>query len=114
MRTLMRLWAACMLCVVAVSMTACIGSAPVEGMKSPIAASWKAPLNTNLKDVTLGTKVGRATVKCFAFGLVSSGDMSIKTAADSAGIKTIRHVDYEYNNAFLFAYQEMTTIVYGD
>ena len=50
----------------------------------------------------------------YAFGLYSSGDMSIGTAAAKGGIKTIRHVDYEYTNDFFFAYQEMTMIVYGD
>ncbi len=114
MKLVMRVWAAVMLCVAAVCFTACIGSAPVTGMKSPIVASWKAPLNLDLKDATLGTKVGRATVKSYAFGLVAIGDMSIQTAATNGGIKTIRHVDYEYDNAFFFAYQEMTVIVYGD
>ena len=63
-------------------------------------------------NITLGSKVGRASVKSYAFGLYSSGDMSI--AAANGGIKTIRHVDYEYTNIFFFAYQEMTMIVYGD
>jgi hypothetical protein len=82
-------------------------------MKSPIGANWKAPLSTEV-NTTLGTKVGRSTVRCYAFGLYSSGDMSVATAAANGGIKTIRHMDYEYVNAFFFAYQEMTTIVYGD
>ena len=103
-----------LLSVVVMGFSGCIGSAPVEAMKSPITADWKAPLNTNLKDVTLGSKIGKASVKCYAFGLVSSGDMSIQAAAANGGIKTIRHVDYGYTNAFFFAYQELTTIVYGD
>lgn len=101
-------------CIVSMFLTSCIGSAPVEGMKSPIGANWKAPLNTNLNNVTLGSKVGKASVRSYAFGLYSAGDMSIATAASNGGIKTIRHVDYEYTNAFFFAYQEMTMIVYGD
>lgn len=103
-----------LLCLVSLFLTSCIGSAPVEGMKSPVGAHWKAPLNTNLNNVTLGSKVGKASVRSYAFGLYSAGDMSIATAAANGGIKTIRHVDYEYTNAFFFAYQEMTMIVYGD
>jgi hypothetical protein len=103
-----------LVCLSLVFLTACIGSAPVEGMKSPIGANWKAPMNTNVNNITLGTKVGRASVKAYAFGLYSAGDMSVATAAANGGIKTIRHMDYEYTNAFFFAYQEMTTIVYGD
>ena len=102
------------LCAIIPVFVSCIGTAPIEGMKSPIGANWKAPLNTNLKDITFGSKVGKASVRCFAFGLYSSGDMSIKAAAENAGITTIKHVDYEYNNIFFFAYQEITTIVYGD
>jgi hypothetical protein len=102
------------LCVTAFALTSCIGTAPVEPMKSPMGASWRAPLNTNLKDLTFGTKVGRATVRCYLFGLYANGDMSVKTAADNAGIKTVRHVDYEYKNVFFFSYQEITTIAYGD
>ena len=101
-------------CLISLFLTSCIGSAPVEGMKSPVGANWKAPLNTNLNNVTLGSKIGKASVKSYAFGLYSAGDMSIGTAAANGGIKTIRHADYEYTNAFFFAYQEMTIIVYGD
>lgn len=103
-----------LVCLMSLFLTSCIGSAPVEGMKSPIGASWKAPLNTNLNNVSLGTKVGKASVKSYAFGLYSSGDMSIATAAANGGIKTVKHADYEYNNVFFFAYQEMTMIVYGE
>ncbi len=103
-----------LLCSMACMLAACIGTAPVKPMQSPIAADWKAPLNTNLKDLTFGSKVGRATVRCYAYGLLAKGDMSVRTAAASAGITRVHHVDYEYRNIFFFTYQEMTTVVYGD
>jgi hypothetical protein len=100
--------------VAAAALTGCIGSAPVEAPKSPFFAEWKAPLSIGFDKTDLGTKVGRATNKTYAFGLVSSGDMSVKAAAQNGSIKVIKHVDYEYKNTCLFAYQEITTIVYGD
>jgi hypothetical protein len=95
-------------------MGGCIGVEPIQCPKSPIIADWKAPLSTNLNKFDLGTKVGKATNKTYAFGLVSIGDNDIKTAADNGGIKVIKHVDYHYQNFFLFVYQEITVIVYGD
>jgi hypothetical protein len=68
-------------------------------------------INGDIKD--FGSKVGRATNKTY-LGLVSLGDISIKKAARNGGIKTVKHVDYAYENAGLFMYQETTIIVYGD
>jgi starvation-inducible outer membrane lipoprotein len=100
--------------VFGLALAGCVGTAPVELPKSPIVANWKAPLSTNVDKTQLGSKVGKATNKTYAFGLVSMGDMSVAKAARDAGIKTINHVDYSYKNSFLFFYQETSIIVYGD
>ncbi|MEQ8767780.1 MAG: TRL-like family protein [Planctomycetota bacterium] len=75
-------------------------------------SSIRAPLDTDLDETELGDKVGRATTRV-VLGLVSWGDASIEAAAKEAGITTLRHADYEYDN-ILFFYQRFTVIVYGD
>ena len=101
------------LAVVATVTAGCIGHAPVSAPKSPIYANFKAPLSLNFRNTDLGTKVGKASNQTYLC-LVSVGDMSIQKAARNAGIKTIKHVDYEYENVAFFIYQKITTIVYGD
>jgi hypothetical protein len=101
------------LIAVAVGFSGCLGSAPVWAPKTPIYAKWKAPLTTNGDIKDFGSKVGKATNKTYV-GLVSVGDISIKRAARNGGIKTVKHVDYSYENCGLFLYQETTIIVYGD
>lgn len=59
-----------------------------------------------------GSKVG--TAECTSIlGLVATGDASIQTAAKSAGIKTIKHVDWKAKN-ILGIYGTYTVTVYGD
>jgi hypothetical protein len=45
--------------------------------------------------------------------LIATGDASIDSAAKSAGIKTIHHVDYQ-SKSILGLYAEFTVIVYGE
>lgn len=60
----------------------------------------------------LGTKVGTSN-SIGVLGLVSIGDASIQTAANSAGIKTISHVDAKKSSILgLFAKYEV--LVYGE
>lgn len=61
---------------------------------------------------TLGTKVGRASAKGY-LGLIATGDASIETAAKSAGIKKISHVD-EHANSILGIITTYEVIVYGE
>ena len=61
---------------------------------------------------TLGTKVGTAS-QSGVLGLVSGGDASIQTAANSAGIKKVSHVDAKkFSVLGLFASYKI--IVYGE
>ena len=60
---------------------------------------------------TLGTKVGKA--KASTIICIATGDASVETAAKSAGIKKISHVDYKSENILgLFGSYEV--IVYGE
>lgn len=56
-------------------------------------------------------KVGTATSKSY-FGLIATGDASIKAAARNGSIKEIKYVDYSAQN-ILGIIGEYTTTVYG-
>lgn len=58
------------------------------------------------------SKVGTAVAKSI-LGLVATGDASIETAAKSAGITRIHHVDY-YSKSILGIYSEFIVTVYGE
>ncbi len=57
-------------------------------------------------------KVGTAMATSI-LGLFATGDASIQTAAVSAGIKKIHHVDY-HSTSILGIYSTYTVTVYGD
>lgn len=61
---------------------------------------------------SLGSKVGTAT-STNILGLVVMGDASINTAAKTAGIKKISHVDCQKNN-LLGIFSTYKVIVYGE
>jgi len=100
------------------------GSLPVVPSVGFLIEQYRAPLSTDVNDTTLGTKVG--TAKTHHVGdpiltrmpLVTWGDlpghMGVDTAAASAGIKTIRHIDYERFALLGGLYVQSTIIVYGD
>lgn len=60
----------------------------------------------------VGTKVGTASASN-VLGLVATGDASIQTAANSAGIKKISHIDSEKTN-ILGLYSTYKVFVYGE
>lgn len=60
----------------------------------------------------LGSKVGRASAKGY-LGLIATGDASIETAAKSAGIKKVTHVD-QHANSILGIVTTYEIVVYGE
>lgn len=60
----------------------------------------------------LGTKVGTSS-STGVLGLVSIGDASIQTAANSAGIKKVSHVDVK-KTSVLGLFATYTLMVYGE
>jgi hypothetical protein len=95
--------------LLAVILTGCgaIAASPVTGfwyteVKGPGMATSNASYS----------KVGTATCTSL-LGLVARGDASIDTAAKSAGITKIHHVDYE-SKSILGLFAEFTVIVYGE
>ncbi|MDO4779947.1 MAG: TRL-like family protein [Bacteroides sp.] len=59
-----------------------------------------------------GRKVGTG-VSTSILGLITTGDSSIESAANSAGIKRISHVDCEKKN-ILGIFSTYTIVVYGE
>jgi hypothetical protein len=90
------------------SLTSCaMVTSPVSGF---LYSSVKAPIDATSNAAS--TKVGRA--KCMSIlGLFATGDASISTAAKSAGITKIHHVDFE-NFSVLGFYATFETVVYGE
>ncbi len=73
----------------------------------------KTPLDTNLGNTNLGSKVGTSEAKS-VLGLVAWGDASTQAAAKDGGIATIEHADSEQFAILGFVYARYRTIVYGD
>ncbi|GIX08250.1 MAG: hypothetical protein KatS3mg115_2653 [Candidatus Poribacteria bacterium] len=71
-------------------------------MKGPVAVTGNGQ----------SSKVGRASATSF-LGLIATGDASIQTAAASAGITRIHHVDFEAKS-ILGIVATYTTVVYGE
>jgi hypothetical protein len=61
---------------------------------------------------TVATKVGTSDATSI-LGWIASGDASINTAAQKAGIKRISHVDY-HSTSILGIFAKFTVYVYGE
>jgi hypothetical protein len=73
----------------------------------------KAPLDEDLQETKLGSKMGTATNKQVLF-LFAWGDAGTQAAARNGGITTLTHADQEIFSILWFVYTTQTTIVYGD
>ena len=73
----------------------------------------RMPLDDDVSETVLGSKVGRATWKSYLW-LVATGDASTAAAAENGNITTIKHLDAEQKVVFFGIYSERTTIAYGD
>ena len=76
-------------------------------------ANIKIPLDTDLQQTTLGSKIGQASTESI-LGLVAWGDASTQAAAEDGGLSTINHMDQEIFAVLGFVYVRQTVIVYGD
>ncbi len=73
----------------------------------------KAPLDTNVTDTQLGSKVGVSSSQSW-FWLFAWGDASTAAAAKEGGIEVIKHLDIQYQSMVFGLYIKTTTIAYGD
>ncbi len=71
------------------------------------------PLDTDLDETKLGSKVGRSQAQSILW-LFAWGDAGTQAAAADGGITTIRHADRNQLLVLLGVYVRQTTIVYGD
>jgi hypothetical protein len=73
----------------------------------------KLPLDRDVEETTLGTKVGKSYNHSIAW-LVAWGDGGTEAAAEDGGITVIRHMDLQQTVVLFGLYSRATTIVYGD
>ena len=91
-------------------LTGCAAMA-VSPVTGALFTEVKGPHSATASDASF-SKMGTAT--CISYlGLIATGDASIETAAKSAGITKIHHVDYQSKN-ILGLYAEFTIVVYGE
>jgi hypothetical protein len=76
-------------------------------------ANVRMPLDDDVQQTQLGTKVGRSTAQSVLW-LVAWGDAGTEAAAKQGGLTTINHLDAEYFNVLFGAYARRTTIAYGE
>jgi hypothetical protein len=85
------------------------------GVQTPASAglytSTQGPVAVGESDAS-SSKTGKASAQSI-LGIFATGDASIKKAAESAGISTIHHVDYQAKN-YLGLYGKYTVVVYGE
>ncbi len=84
---------------------------------------YRAPLQINVSEDRIGSKIGTARVRLIQDPIFTGQplltwgdtpqDMAIVKAARNGGIQTIRHIDYE-RFSVLSTYVELKIIVYGD
>jgi hypothetical protein len=95
--------------LLAIGVGGCV-AAPVVPPLGMVYTEFDAPLSLGGGEV--GSKRGESSVTAI-FGLVSTGDASVKAAARAGGISQVKRVDYEFYN-FLGVYQRFTTVAHGD
>ena len=95
----------------AVYLTGCaaVATSPVLGV---LHTDVKAPLAVGSPGSGAEVLKGEATAVSI-LGMIAKGDASIETAAKSAGITKIHHVDYHSENV-LGIYAKFTVTVYGE
>ena len=71
------------------------------------------PLDTDVNNTELGTKVGYASNKSILW-LFAWGDAGTAAAARNGDIKVIKHLDLEQQIYLFGVYSKYTTIAYGD
>ncbi|MEW6743624.1 MAG: TRL domain-containing protein [Planctomycetota bacterium] len=83
------------------------------GLPGCIYAHFKTPLDTDLQQTQLGSKVGEAYYTSLLW-LVAWGDAGTQAAAQQGGITTINHADSEVLSILFGLYYRNWTIVYGN
>jgi hypothetical protein len=85
--------------------------APVVPPEGFFYSNYKAPITTEFNNTQATGKKGTGETKCI-LGLFAWGDASMRTAAESAGITKVEHVEYDFYNV-LGVYSKFTIVVTG-
>ena len=96
---------------VLIGFMACLSSCASVMPTGVIYTDVKSPVATGSGDASYN-KVGVAKANSY-FGMVATGDASIKAAMENGQISRIKYVDYTSKN-ILGIFGEYTTTVYGD
>lgn len=83
------------------------------GFQGCVYSNIALPLDTDLNQTNLGSKVGRASTHTVLW-LVAWGNASTSSAAENGGIRTINHLDREIELYLFGLYSKSTTVAYGD
>ena len=78
-----------------------------------IYGDFSHPLDIDVNNTELGSKVGEASVESVLW-LVMWGDSGTQAAAKNGGIKVIKHMDQHTFYVLGGLFYKNTTIVYGD
>lgn len=82
-------------------------------MSSCVYVDVKSPLDKDVKDTVLGSKMGVSKSQSILW-LVAWGDAGTKTAAENGNIETITHLDARYYSVLFGLYSKRETIAYGN
>ena len=73
----------------------------------------KVPLDTDVKDTVLGSKIGTSSSQSVLW-LFAWGDAGTAAAAKEGDITTITHLDSRFYSILFGIYSKRETIAYGD
>ncbi len=87
-------------------------SAPVMPPTGFLYSNIEAPVSPAVRGEPIGPRRG-VSESVAVLGLFAWGDASVEAATQNGGIRSPKHIDYEYFN-FLGLYQKFTTVVHGE
>jgi hypothetical protein len=82
-------------------------------LSSCVYTDIKIPLDRDVWETKLGTKVGVASNHTVLW-LVSWGDAGVKKAAENGGLTKVEHLDMGIQSYLFGVYTRTDTIAYGD
>jgi hypothetical protein len=94
--------------ILATGLVGCASAIPMGALYTEVASPVAVGSGSNLSY----SKVGVSKANSY-FGLIATGDASIKAAVENGQIGTVKFVDYHSKN-ILGVIGEYTTTVYGD
>lgn len=82
-------------------------------LSSCVYTDIKIPLDRDVWETKMGTKVGIASNYCILW-LVAWGDAGVKEAAKNGNLTVVNHLDTRFQSYLFGVYSRSDTIAYGD